>query len=372
MARKKTDIKIERQQLYRTSQSIESWRRALNIAESTIQPNRTELIRLYKDLQDDQHLLACMNILRREVKKIDFNIVKPSGTIDKQATEYFHNEWYDKLVDVFVNNILFGHTLVQIQEITSDNLSFAIIPHEYVLPEKHLIKTNMYSVDGQDYEPLLKDLFEIGDRFDLGLLAKLAPGLIRIKNAFGFWSEAEEILGFPTIITKTNSQDRKDRETLQNWAKELGRRSTAVVGLEDEIIFESSKSSDITPIHKEIIILIQNLTSKVLLGGVEGIDGGSGGSEARARVHNEKLETIVQSLLKSLGYFINKQVIKKLSAVVNPNCKIEFINSIDKDEELDADLKFQTILNLSGKTIDPNWLSEKYNIPITDGLNTTV
>lgn len=361
----KNIVSIQKQTLYRITESIKTWRDGLAMAESYTNPNRVNLLRCYKDVIDNNHLLACVNILKERLKEKEFNIVKQSGSIDKNADNLFHKKWFYDILDKYIDTQLYGHSLIQIYD---KELNMSLIDREYVCPEKHLIKDALYSNKGIDYTSpqIYKWLIEIGDRNNLGMLSPLCPTVIYIKNANSFWGEVQEVIGFPTIIAKSASQDRKEREQLGNWVKELGRRSTAVIGIEDEIEFKEAKSSDIYSVYLEMIKYLQSNISKVLLGGTEMIDGGSGGSEARAKVHEQQLNTKINSLIRSLTFFINDNLIPKLAGLglVNTNNKIEFVNETDKNILADLHLKVSQLLT-EGQ-IDPKFIEEIYNIKLYD------
>ena len=108
-----------RQQI-RKREDVGDWRRALLTAESVINPDRTDLIKIYKDVDLDGHVTGIIGSIKNKIKAKPFMIVDAKGEIDEEKTALFEKEWYFKFIDFIVEAPFWGFSLVQLGNINND------------------------------------------------------------------------------------------------------------------------------------------------------------------------------------------------------------------------------------------------------------
>ena len=88
------------QQIIRIRQDIQRWRNSLQIAESVINPQRWQLIQVYKDVVLDAHLTACMQQRKNLTLSKKFVVVNKSGDIDEAKSELIETKWCRDFLDL--------------------------------------------------------------------------------------------------------------------------------------------------------------------------------------------------------------------------------------------------------------------------------
>ena len=76
---------VLRQQI-RKREDVGDWRRALLTAESVTNPDRTDLIKIYKDVDLDGHITGIIGSIKNKIKTKPFMIVDSNGEIDESKT----------------------------------------------------------------------------------------------------------------------------------------------------------------------------------------------------------------------------------------------------------------------------------------------
>lgn len=128
-------------QLHRISQNIAVWRDAVNQAESTSNPNRTELIRNYNDIVLDPHLTALMQSRKNKVLSKEWNFYDAKGEEIEELESIVKQPWFIKSLEFAFDSIFFGYSLIQYGDIINDTFqSCELVPREYVSPEGGVVK----------------------------------------------------------------------------------------------------------------------------------------------------------------------------------------------------------------------------------------
>ena len=135
---------VMRQQV-RRREDIGDWRRALLTAESVINPDRTDLIRIYKDVDLDGHITGIIGSIKNKIKAKPFMIVDSNGEVDEDKTALFEKEWYFKFIDFIVEAPFWGFSLVQLGNIKDDGFpDIQLIPRESVVTTLELVKKDLF------------------------------------------------------------------------------------------------------------------------------------------------------------------------------------------------------------------------------------
>lgn len=202
-----------------TKKDVGDWRKAWQLAVNIDNPDRRWLYDIYRDTLVDSHLSGCIEQRRGFVMSRSFKLVDAKGVEDSQAMHYFDQAWFKKLLRLALDSVWWGHSLIELGEITTDGdgckcyADVNLIPRKHVIPEYHVVVRNEGESwrSGIDYleEPTCRSVISVGRPDDLGVLLKAAPQTISKKYALAYWDEFAEIFGMPMRVAHTTSRDRK-------------------------------------------------------------------------------------------------------------------------------------------------------------------
>ena len=186
-----------------TRQDLRDWRNAWQMAINVDSPNRQRLYDIYRDSCIDLHLSGCIDQRKGFVMSRSFKLVDAKGKDNEEALHYFEQSWFKQLLKYSLDSIYWGHSLIELGNITTDGDGcicydgVTLLPRKHVIPEYGRIITDL----GQDWTtgieyreaPYTDWLIEAGETEDLGLLLKAATQTIPKKNMLAFWDTFGEI-----------------------------------------------------------------------------------------------------------------------------------------------------------------------------------
>lgn len=309
---------VLRQQI-RQREDVGDWRDALLLAESADHPDRTRLIKVYKDVDLDGHITGIVSSIKNKIKSKPFMIVNDQGEIDEEKTKLFEKEWFFKFIDFIVEAPFWGYTLVQLGDIKDDGFpDIQMIPREYVVPERNLVKKDLFegrNRDGQNsffYKELpLKEWFIfIGEDKDMGLFNKATPHALSKKNMFTEMWEYAELFGMPIRKGHTDLNDPERRKNMEDMVRQMGSAPWAVLDKDDVIDFVERQSTDPSNVFIKPIKLSNEEISKAFAGQVATFDEKSfvGSAEVQERMFNEFIVTF----MRNARFIINNQLITRM------------------------------------------------------------
>lgn len=310
---------ILRQQI-RQREDVGDWRHALLIAESADHPDRTELIKVFKDVDLDGHITGIISSIKNKIKSKPFIIVNSNGDVDEEKTELFEKEWFFKFIDFIVEAPFWGYTLVQLGDIKDDGFpDIKMIPREYVVPERSLVKKDLHegrNRNGQNAffykERPLRDWFIfIGEDRDMGLFNKATPHALSKKNMFTEMWEYAELFGMPIRLGKTDINDNERRQQMEKMFTHQGSAEWLVVDKDDEIEFiDRTQTTDAVDVFIQPIKLSNEEISKAFAGQVATFDEKSfvGSAEVQERMFNEFIITF----MRNVRFIINNMLIPRM------------------------------------------------------------
>ena len=368
-AKTKHFFEFDHKYSYRVTSTTKKWRNALNIAEDWNHPNRTPLLDLYKEFILDSTVQNAMDIRTQRLLSVEFVIVDRKGKINQKAQSIFKSRWFEKYVIFAMQSIFYGHSLVQIDGIKGGNVTdVSLIPREHIIPEFATFKPNEYTAfeDGLDYTKpkIYKWLCEVyNDRRDIGTLSSIAPYSIAKKTAIMAWTQFVEVFGLPMVIGKTNSNLESEKEALKGFLNDMSMNNRVVTDKQTEFEFKETTRSDVYQVYKELITAMNNEINTVILGGTELTSGGSGGSEARAKVHQNQSNFKTASDLRFITNNINKVLIPKLQGLGLLPKGIEFQFNTNELLSMSERMAIDTEL-LKKYTLSKEYIERTYKVEI--------
>lgn len=364
---KKAEKAIRVQTLTRIKVNIQRWLNARQYAESRINPNNTELVRVMRDIEIDAHLWALMQTLRLKVIANDFNIYTADGDVDDDSTKKFKKKWFRNLIKHTVDSEFYGFSLVQLGDIVNDcYVDSEIVPREYVVQQVGGIKKNLGNA--KDLIPFDKGIYAnwliaIGEKHNLGLLDKAAPLVIKKKEVISAWSEAAELFGMPMRIGKTALQDEERRENMEDMLENMGEAAWAVIDDDDDIELKETAKTDFSNMYDQFIERVNSELSKLFLSQTGTTDEKT--HTGSANVMENILKDVIQSYITKVEDIANEKVIP----LMQKQGMLPLGVYIKADEEQKL-----TLLELWGivkdlratANISNDWVSDTFGIPIED------
>ena len=364
---------IMRQQV-REREDVGKWRRALQIAESADHPDRTQLIKIYKDVDLDGHITGIIGAIKNKIKAKSFMIVNPEGEMDEDKTKLFEKEWFFKFIDFDVEAPFWGFSLIQLGNIIDDGFpEIELIPREYVVPELGIVKKDLFtgrtSPEATDVfhynDPPLRDWFIfIGEKKDMGLFNKATPHALSKKNLFAEMWEYGELFGMPIRKGHTDIRDPVRRKQMEDMLRNMGSASWAVIDKDDTIDFVERGGGDPTEVFINPIKLSNEEISKAFTGQLAVFDEKSfvGSAEVHERIFNE----LLIAFLRNAKFVINNQLIPRM--VRHRILPFGFSFRWKEEETISIIERSKQIVELTkaGYKFKPETVTEKVGIEVED------
>lgn len=230
---------LRRRTLYRVDLEMNTYRQALDAAESPTMPRRATLYAMYKAVEEDDQVFTQLRIARATVTKSPYDLVAPNGKPDPEAAKLLATTWFDRLMEALVDTEFWGHTLVEFDPVRKDGrfTNFNTFPREHVRPEYGdvlVYSTDLKGIPFRD-QPDFPYLLEIGDPFDLGVYRVVAKPVIRKKYADTDWSIYSERFGMPYLTIKTSTTQKNELDAKAEMAANFGANGWAILDDEDEL-----------------------------------------------------------------------------------------------------------------------------------------
>lgn len=359
-----------------TRKDIADWRGAWQMAINTDNPDRRRLYDIYRDVEADLHLSGCIEQRRGFVMSRSFKLVNSSGDEDKDARHFFDQAWFKQLLEYCHDSLWWGHSLVELGEVTQDGdgcLCYdgvTLIPRKHVVPEYHRCIRNAgdHWTSGFDYRepPFSGRLIEAGKPQDLGKYLKAAQQTIPKKNALAFWDAFAEIFGMPTRVAKTTSRDPKEREKLERMMQATGNALSVVTNSETEIQFVESSHGDAFNVYDKRVDRANSELSKLTIGQTMTIEDGS--SLSQSETHLEVFNNLVEADRDMLRDIVNNQLIPRMIADGFPLGGLRFEWDDATDYTPEQQVAFETMI-ADRYEVDPSYFADKYNMPVGARIN---
>lgn len=348
-------------QLYRGITDISTYKSAVIRAESLTAPQRSELYKVYKNIELDAHLTAAVNQRKNLTLSKDFDVIL-NGEESEDLEKIIKHKWFRDFIDYSLDAIFYGHSLIQFDSVIDNAFkSVELVPREYVKPEFHIVTNTYADLSGYPYldPPYNNWCIGVGKDRDLGLYLKAAPLVIWKKNALGAWSEFVEIFGSPIRIGKTNTRDEETRANMETMLKNMGVASYGVFDTDDLIELVESNRSDAFQVFDMMIQRCNSEISKLILGQTGTLDEKAyvGSAEVQERV----LKNVAYNDEFFIEGVLNYQLVPMMTRLGIFPEGVTISVKADEDLTLIEQSKIDIELIKTGKfTFTPEYLDEKY------------
>lgn len=351
----------------RTRADIQKWRRALELAQSPINPRMWLLQDLYDNLESDGHYLAQKELRKTATSGYGFSIIDvKTGEVNQEKTNFFCGEWFFDFLDYALDSIFKGFTLIELTD--PKTLAFNLIPRRNVIGTLGIVQRDISDCKGIDFnsKDFQNTLVKIGKPSDLGLMANICGQLIWKRNAQQSWAEFTERFGMPLITATTNQTTSADIRQLDDMLAALGESARAVLPEGTTINVTPFAGSDAFKVYDSQIDRINAEISKPITGGTMVTDDGS--SRSQSEVHERNLDDkLSEADRRMIMFVVNGQLIPLLQRFkypFNPDTdRFQFNQTFELDLTQHWNIVNQMIAQ--GYEVDEKWLAQTFNVPIT-------
>ena len=282
----------------RSTQDIETWRRAISAFENPVNPVRTYLYDLYKDLELDGQVEAtwgkrCDAVLNKRL------VFKRDGVEDDEINKLLSSPDMRIFIKEILRTILYGYTLIQVNRIWYDEdeeqyrIQFDLIPRKHVHPEYGFQcvsrEQNMATHDFLYLQPPLSYyMVWAGEPDDMGRLAVAAQYVIYKRGGYGDWSQFAEMFGMPFRELSYDDYDEATRAKLEQAMEDWGAAGYLIKPKGAELtLHDTGGSTSSSDVYDALISKCDAAISKVILGNTLTTEQGEIGSQALGEVHKE-------------------------------------------------------------------------------------
>ena len=282
----------------RSTQDIQSWRRAISAFENQVNPVRTYLYDLYEDMELDGQVEAtwgkrCDAVLNKRL------VFKRDGNEDKEIGKLLNSPDMRVFLEELLRSILYGYTLIQVNRVWFDDeeeqyrIDFDLIPRKHVHPEKGFQcvsrEQNMATPDFLFMQPPLASyMVWAGKPTSMGIFAKVAQYVIYKRGGFGDWSQFAEMFGMPFRELSYDDYDEATRMKLEQAMEEWGSAGYLIKPKGAELtLHDTGGSTSSAEVYDLLISKCDAAISKIILGNTLTTEQGEIGSQALGEVHKE-------------------------------------------------------------------------------------
>ena len=299
-----------------SAKEIRDWRVAVATATAPDDPRREPLMRFYRSMMLDSHLMSVVDTRILRVQRSSFMVADDNGNKNEELTDLLRRPWFEELIRLVLMSRFQGTTLIEMFDLDPDTMEMATvteIPQSNFIASKGIVIKEPYDTKGVSFvdEPLGNYYLQVGGSFDLGMFHQLAMPVIAKKLSLGSWMSYIDKYGVPPIFFITDRMDTARRDELFEMGQNIRQNLFAVLQGNEKI--ETPSLSD-TNAHQTFISLIDEFCnkeiSKRVLGGTSTTDEKSfvGSAEVQERVAADRYEADKQLF----GYIFNAKIRQRL------------------------------------------------------------
>lgn len=320
--KKRVSYALKRTRTYLGDIQMDVLNSAIMEAEDPTNPNRANLLEIYRQALKDRHLRSLIRSAIVNVICEPYAIVsKKDKSINTELTDMMRKKWHRDIQKLYLEAEFWGFSVPEFGQMVwdEDRKGWAFdtvksFPREHIRPETMEIILDPHNSTAEGFPlneaPFNTWLLFCGDPEDIGLLCILAPGAIWKKFTMADWSRSGEKFCDPILVVRTDSDDDTENDKKEEMAANFGNNSYAIFDKEDEINLLERKNTDAYKLFVEFIKLQNDESSKA-------VNGQTGTTEEKAfvgsaEVHERQLDKYTETRLQDLTDFENDKHIPYL------------------------------------------------------------
>lgn len=365
----------------RSSQDIASWRNAIKSFENKHNPTRTRLYDLYTDILLDGQVEATWGKRQDAILNKEFIFIK-NGDVDENITKLLNSYDFRLLVKNIHDTILWGYSLLFIDNIWYDDfeetyrINFELIPRKHVHPENNLeCISKEQGMATRDIlykeQPLADYMIWAGEATDMGLLAKAAQYVIYKRGGFGDWAQFAEMFGMPFRDCSYDDFDDHTRIKLEQAMEQWGAANFLIRPKGAEIkIHDTTNTAGSSELYDTLIKTCDAMISKTILGNTLTTEQGDKGARSLGEIHMQVQEEKTKSDERFVFSILNtkfRAILKKFGIDATGG-DIWFKSPEEDWGKLKT--KWEVISSIANKIpVEDDYLYEEFDIPKPDNYD---
>ena len=223
----------------------------------------------------DNHLSALVQNRKSAILSCRFEVVNKKGKVDDKLTKLLQSKWFYDFCSLSLDSLWYGFSLIQFGDIKDSAFaSVELVPRYYVKPEFEIVVKQPSSITGESWldAPFNKWAIGVGDKTNLGLLAKAGPLVLWKKFALEAWAEYVQTCGVPTRIIRTDLRDPTSRSNAENMLRNMGVAGYGVFDTKDLFEMAEAKNTAAAELFDMLIARCNSELSKLFVGAAGNID----------------------------------------------------------------------------------------------------
>jgi phage gp29-like protein len=349
----------------RSRQDIQSWNRALNMAQFAEEPRLWPLQLLYNEIRTDALLTALIENRFQQLASSNARLLKPDGEVDEESTAIMRNlKAYSKINRSIFESNIHGNSVVELSLFPDKQVDLVQIPYTNIVPQKGLF----YSDYTDDTKAIpYRELKEFGtwilefNSGTLGLLNKAVPHVLYKRFAQSCHSELCEIYGIPPRVLKTNTQDGTMLSRGEQMMKDMGAAAYFIIDETETLEFAQGVGTN-GDVYTNLQNFCNSEISMLFNGAVIGQDT-KNGNRSKDEAGQEMLWLLVQSDMRIIEQYWNHTVLPALVniGVLPAGLRFEY------EEAEDTKQLFEFTKGFMDKyKIPTDWIMEKFGVPVEE------
>ena len=347
-------------------QDIKTWKTALASAYSD-EPKNYPLQLLYGEIDMDALLTSQVENRTLPTVSSPFSLLTESGEKDEEqtlilkqmaATAIFHKA-------VLAANDK-GNTVVELSLTT--NIAGDYILNVEVVPRTNIVQQRglFYPDYSEDTTIKYREMAEYGTYIlefkgdGMGRYNKAVPHVLFKRFAQSCWSELCEIYGIPPRVMKTDTQDTVMLNRAEQMMADMGAAAWFIIDDSETFEWAQGVSTD-GSIYEKLMRACANEICLLFSGAIIGQDTVNG-NRSKEESSQNMLYDLILADKAAVQTAWNTTILPALVnlGLIKPGLRFEF----DPQEDL-KQLWSMTKDALQHMTIEPEWIKEKFGIPVT-------
>jgi len=272
---------------------IDDYTKSIKAFENVDYSRRYKLYDLYSDILMDTHLSSVISKRVLAVVSSDIEFRK-NGIPDKAINEQIRSPWFRRFIKDVMDAQFWGFTLCQFYR-DGEWANYDLIPRKHADPVRQIIMRQQTDITGTAWDEYA-DLIFVGDKEDLGLLAKAAPWVIYKRNTTADWAQFSEVFGMPIreYIYETDDDDAR-RRAIED-AENTGSLAVLIHSAESKMnLIESGNKTGSADLYERLCERCNSEISKLILGNTLTTESSTTGTQALGTVHKKVEDKVAQS-----------------------------------------------------------------------------
>ena len=334
-------------QYYRRRVDIQSWRDALNEAESAWFPHRVKMQAMYWDTAINGHIVSCLK-KRKDLSMLrEWTFKNDKNEENLEQKNLLNKKWFMLFLEYALEARFYGYQLITLGDLKNDDFpDLGIIRRINISPDRLNVTSYIYSITGvnflegdvADWHVWVPTPSDMGiSKVGYGELYPVAQYEILNRNNKGQNADANELFGMPWVWAKTDKPN-EERGDIENALATRGSSGSIVTDKQDEIEFIESKGiGQAFKTFGDFEGRNDKYISKILLGHADAIDSvpgklGNNGDKSPAEKALADKQTSDGKFLEDVVNNILIPKLIKLGFKIDTSYPFMFENNAEKNE----------------------------------------